>query len=310
MVEQEKIQRTLRLLLLLSGRKNYTISELAEKLSTTNRTIYRYLETFREVGFQVERINGRFSIDKISPRYKELSSLLYFSPEEAYVLSRALDIIDDGNPVKQQLVEKLYSLYEARNVAATIVKKANSEIVTNLVDAISSGMQVILKDYQSSNSNSISDRVVEPFGFTYNFLSVWCFDPVSQTNKVFKTSRIGTVIITGNRWQFEKHHKVGHLDHFRIAGYQTHSVCLQLNLRAANLLKEEYPLAETGMRLQKDGTHIYEAEVSNFEGVGRFVLGLPQDIKVMGSQEFIEFLKEKMKWHHHAVDSLANVENH
>ncbi|MBN1988919.1 MAG: HTH domain-containing protein [Bacteroidales bacterium] len=308
MVEQEKIQRTLRLLLLLSGRKTYTISELAEMLSTTNRTIYRYLETFREVGFQVERINGRYSIDKVSPRYKELSSLLYFSPEEAYVLSRALDIIDDGNPVKQQLVEKLYSLYEARNVAATIVKKANSEIVTNLVDAISSGMQVILKDYHSSNSNSIGDRLVEPFGFTYNFLSVWCYDPVSGLNKVFKTSRVGSVIITGSKWLHQKHHKMGHLDHFRVAGYQTQRVCIELNLRAANLLKEEYPLAETALIQNNDGSYVYEADVSNFEGVGRFVLGLPQDVKVVGSQDFIDFLAEKVMWQSQCVKSAAKVD--
>jgi len=50
-----KIKRLLDMLLLLSGNRNYTVSELAEKYKISWRTIHRYISSFRDVGFVVER---------------------------------------------------------------------------------------------------------------------------------------------------------------------------------------------------------------------------------------------------------------
>lgn len=54
----------LEILLLLSGNFGYSINEIAEKFETTPRTIYRYLDTFKDVGFKVIKQNGFHRIDK------------------------------------------------------------------------------------------------------------------------------------------------------------------------------------------------------------------------------------------------------
>ena len=52
-MDQPKVERMLRLMMLLSGGVNYTIDELADKLETSYRSIYRYLDTFKAAGFVV-----------------------------------------------------------------------------------------------------------------------------------------------------------------------------------------------------------------------------------------------------------------
>ena len=54
-MDQPKIERVLRLMRLMSGVRHYTIEELAEALDTSSRSIYRYIDTFREVGYVVTK---------------------------------------------------------------------------------------------------------------------------------------------------------------------------------------------------------------------------------------------------------------
>jgi hypothetical protein len=68
-------------------------------------------------------------------------------------------------------------------------------------------------------------------------------------------------------------------------------VKLELSLRAKNLLVEEFPLAESGVRLE-DGKWFYEGMVGHLEGVGRFCIGLAGDVKVVDSPELTDYIKQ------------------
>ena len=52
-MDQPKIERVLRLLSLMAGNMDYTLEDLAERLETSTRSIYRYLDTFKEAGFRI-----------------------------------------------------------------------------------------------------------------------------------------------------------------------------------------------------------------------------------------------------------------
>ena len=41
-----------------AGNKNYTIDELAERLGISYRSIYRYIDTFKDSGFVVEKLHS------------------------------------------------------------------------------------------------------------------------------------------------------------------------------------------------------------------------------------------------------------
>jgi len=71
---------------------------------------------------------------------------------------------------------------------------------------------------------------------------------------------------------------------------------MQLSLRAAELLKEEYPRTIPFIKAEKSGnTFLFEADIFSFEPAGRFVLGLMNDIEVLGSSDFLAHLRGRIK---------------
>lgn len=63
---------------------------------------------------------------------------------------------------------------------------------------------------------------------------------------------------------------------------------------AYNLLVEEYPLAERDLNPIGDGRYLLDTEVAGMAGVGRFVVGLLDDIRIIDSPELKAYLKEYM----------------
>ena len=67
-------------------------------------------------------------------------------------------------------------------------------------------------------------------------------------------------------------------------------VKLELSIRAKNLLLEEYPLAQADLK-EIDGKWILDTMVSNMAGVGRFVIGLADEVKIIDSPALVEYIK-------------------
>ena len=79
-------------------------------------------------------------------------------------------------------------------------------------------------------------------------MQVWCYDLESHTNKLFKTSRIGSVELSEAAWEHQEAHSEGFIDAFRMHGGARRRVRLELGTLAYNLLCEEYPLAERDVK--------------------------------------------------------------
>lgn len=290
-MDQPKIERLLRLMKMLTANVDYSVDELAERLDMSRRTIYRYIDTFREAGFVIKKSGDCIRLDKESPYFKDISQLVHFTEEEAVILRRAIESIDDTNLLKTNLKRKLYSVYDSKALANTVVKGAAASNVHALIEAIECKQQVVLRNYRSAHT--VRDRRVEPFAFTTNYVNVWCFDLEDGRNKIFKTARIGNVEPTAVPWQAEPQHEEGFIDVFRMisSGSRTR-VQLILTTLAHNLLIEEYPLAEQHLTPREDGSWLFDAEVSNMQGVGRFVAGLLDNITIIDSPELESYIRE------------------
>lgn len=295
-MDQPKIERLLRLMKMLTANNRYTIDDLADKLEMSPRTVYRYIDTFREAGFVVKRRGQYIKLDKQSPYFKEISQLVHFTDEEAHILKSAIESIDENNIIKQNLKQKLYSVYDYKILAECVTKGENAKNVNRLVEAIEEKLQVRLVDYKSAHSNSISTRVIEPYEFTTNYIQVWGFEPESGENKIFKVSRIGNVEVMENGWQYEEKHQSAYMDIFRISSLTQHHIKLRLGLKSASLLVEEFPMAEKYITKLSDTEYILETDICNFDGAARFVMGLLDDIEIIGSEEFKEFINKKMEY--------------
>ncbi len=294
-MDQPKLERLLRLMKLLTANHRYTVPQIADRLGMSVRTVYRYIDTFRGAGFVIKRSGDCLRIDRTSPYFRDISELVHFTEEEAYILKRAIESIDDTNLLKQNLKQKLYTVYDYRVLAECTVHGPVARCVDTLTEAITTGRQVRLCGYRSAHGGAIRDRVVEPFAFTTNYVQVWAYEPESAENKLFKVARIGAVELLPDGWRNEAEHRSGFMDLFRISSFEQLPVRLRLGLRSASLLTEEFPLAERELQRISETEWLLETRVCSYEGVGRFVLGLLDDIRVEGSEEFREFLLRRIE---------------
>lgn len=56
---QPKIERMLRMIQLLASNTNYTLDEIADRLELSRRSMFRYIDTFKNAGFVVQRIGEK-----------------------------------------------------------------------------------------------------------------------------------------------------------------------------------------------------------------------------------------------------------
>jgi len=294
-MDQPKLERLLRLMKLLTVNNSFSVDEIAAKLAISQRSVYRYIDTFREAGFVIKKVDNYIKLDKTSPYFKDISQLIHFTDEEAFILKSAIESLDENNLLKQNLKKKLYTVYNYNILAETIVSGKNGRNVQQLVEAIENKRPVILRNYSSAHGNDIRDRHVEAYAFTTNYVQVWCYCPDEETNKLFKISRIGSVDILPENWLFEENHKAGIMDIFRMNSRDIKHVKLKLGLRSANLLMEEFPLSIKHLKKLPDNEWLLDTEVCSYYGVGRFVMGLLEDIEIIDSPEFLSYIQERIK---------------
>ena len=135
-MDQPKIERMLRLMKMMAGNRNYTIDELAEKLGTSYRSIYRYIDTFKDCGFVVNKVRSNvYKLGKLPKSYVELKNLIYFSEEEAYVVNGLINSLDATNMLKANLKKKLSAVYDSTSIVKYVQKSEVAEHIEQLGEA-------------------------------------------------------------------------------------------------------------------------------------------------------------------------------
>ena len=281
----------LRLMKMMSGNNNYTIDELAQKLDLSYRSVYRYIDTFKASGFTVIKVRSNvYRIGKMPRNYVDMDKLIYFSEEEAYLINSMINGLHPTNQLKANLKKKLSAIYSCTSIADYVHSEKAVSNINELETAVREKRKVILKAYESANSHEVSDRLVEPFEFTTNCIDIWGYDLEKKECKVFKISRISSVVVLEDYWTNEDKHHKSKTDCFRMSSFEQTPVKLELSLRAKNLLLEEYPLAQADLK-EIDGKWILDTMVSNMAGVGRFVMGLADEVKIIDSPALVEYIK-------------------
>ncbi len=288
-IPQAKLLRLFQIIAVLKS-GHWTIKQLAERFDTSERTIYRYINLLEEVDFLIEKdFDNRYFIVTSDDDPTQAQ----FSVEETRLIKKLIQSGAGDNPLKNLLLKKLSLNSELDSVPRLFVKARLGKFVEELAEAIKNKKQVILKNYHSAHSNEIRDRKVEPIHFGDNYQSIMALDVSDKSCKQFKLDRIGEVSIMKDNFEFQSLHKENQSDIFGFGGDASTWITLQLNLRAYLLLREEFPLSLPYIE-KKERNYSFHGPVASFEGVGRFVMGLLDEIKVIGPDPFKIFLKKKM----------------
>lgn len=302
---KQEIGSQLRILLILraimDSRLGVTILELKERFNVSKDTIRRDLYTLTTAGFIVEMDNKYRYRFKKEKEYKQLKNLLHFSEEEQILLHDAIDTISPYSKRAKTLKKKLASLYDFRKLGHSYLKRPYLQKLDMIQKAIDDKKQVVLENYRSSNSNKITNRLVEPFHINITEDILFAFEPTTRIVKNYKLSRINRVVLQETNWQFEGHHNIIHTDPFRISGKEMVMVHLRITLAGKNELIERFPLTKAHIiESEINGTYEFQCEVNKrFLGLDNFILGFHREIiEIISPDELITHLKndiEKIK---------------
>jgi proteasome accessory factor C len=291
MYNQNKILRVLQLISLLKKEPAKSIRFLSGILESTERTVYRYLDLVKELGFELQKDqNNKFLIIG-NDDYETVS----FSNEEASLLRDLVLSTGKESKLKDSLLQKIYLQSELAIQGNHILKAQLGKMVTTINTAITENKRVILKSYHSINSQKISDRLIEPISLTDNYNSICGFEVETKTNKYYNLERITEVILLNELQEFQILHQLDEMDAFGFSKLngELFQVELTLTLKAYILLKEEYPKIEKYITKDKGSdTYYLKIEVNNPKPITRFILGLKDDIEVTGSKSFLKHLSE------------------
>ncbi len=283
---------------LLEYPHHYTKRALAERYGCSEDTISGDFQAIRDAGFVLqadEKHRYAFAPDK---PHQQLKDLLHFSEEDQVLLYQAIDNLPVGNARAAKLKTKLGSLYDYGRLGHAYLRKPYLNKVDLLEQARQEKKQVILEGYRSSNSNTISNRVVEPFHVSPSEDTVQTFE--ADKNKVnhFRISRITRVKVLDQPWEHEGWHNIRRTDPFRIVGNEQVTVHLRMNVGAYNELIERFPLTKGYIEeTQEEGVYDFQCSVNDkFLGLSNFILGFHhQGIEIIAPERLREHLREEIK---------------
>lgn len=295
MPTETKTHRLLRLIMFLSNSYSKTKEECASFLGIKDSAFYNYRNVLMDIGFDLRQKDGKYWIEYPDQDHQVLRNILHFSEEETYLLSRSIDLLEEKPSSASRLKQKLSSFLNQDKAIETYLHKEKSAIVLAIRKAQKEKKQILLINYASGNSQTVKNRMVEPFEFKDDFNLIWAFDTGLKQNRQFKICRVEDVQESPIAWEYERSHRSKPVDIFRNTGDLNKQIEFRLNLKARNLLIEEYPLSERFLTKISNNQFVLKVPVAKYEGPGRFALGLAEDIQVAGDEGFLEYLKIKIE---------------
>ncbi len=294
-MRHDKLQRELDLILLMTENKNYTAAQLCSRLGISLRNLYYYLDFLRYSGFKLIKSGNYYRIDRHSPFFRKLHESIDFTEQEAVLLRRLVSGSGENNALVESIRHKLDKFYDLQILTDIQANKQITHNIDLLYQAIKFKQMVKICRYSSPHSQTVTNRIVEPFAFMNDNMDVRCYEPATTQNKTFKVSRMGDVELIDMLWAYEDRHKQVFMDDFMFSGEEKYRVSMILGQLSANLLREELPRAAANLKPYDERHFSLELDVCSYVGIGRFVLGLYNDIQVLGNNDFKQYLRQQIQ---------------
>ncbi len=289
MIEQQKILNVFRLIKLLSYSQGKSIKEINEALDISKATTYRYFDLLREIGYEISNENGSFSIKTY---FK-----MHFEQNEKKLITSLLSYIKDKKKIHQNILSKIKAF---DNVISPDVTNKLKQIrmIDFIISCVENKSALTLINYKSTAKEATQkDRHVIAYDFDENSLRLLAYDIEAKQFKNYKVDRMSDVTnyaLTAMP-NIDKN-EIPALDHFGFSDVKKYPIELLLTTRAASLLKEDFPTSEGNITksADKDFPYRYKDYVRAYEGIGRFVLGLCTEIKIVKDENFKTYIKNKL----------------
>lgn len=294
-MRHDHLKRELELLLLLAQNRQYTVDEVCEKLEISRRSFYYYIDFFEQADFRVEKIGRLYSLDRNSWFFKRLFDQVQLTEDEVMLMRQLIENAGMDSGRLKALHRRLDRFYDFKILEDEALQRRTTEMRGLIYEAIKNRRMIWIMGYSSPNSHSVKNRLVEPFLFMNNNKDVRCYELESGINKTFRLSRMNGVEVLDRPWSNEEKHRRAYVDLFSFSGESVNRVSLLMGQLSHNVMMEEYPESAPYFKKQDDGRWLLQLEVCSYLGIGRFVLGLYDDIEILGDEGMKEYVTKKLQ---------------
>lgn len=292
-------ERQMRLLAMLTRNTTLSVEALGEKLGLGRRQMYRYIEVFKDYGMEFQNKGSVYRLLPSSPFFRDLTEGTYFSADEAQTLHHLVSTIPHPSPRLRHIQRKLAQQFRTDMLAVNGVDEQAEMNMRNLLSAIEKRQQVVLHNYRSNNSGKTSDRLVEPYCIIHENNLVRCYEVATHTPKSFSLTRMESVEVLQQEWQYAQEHTKPLIDVFGYASDTPQPVTLRMTRRAYQLFQEEFPQGRYTLPVNveqkkaESGEDVYmvSTHYCHNDGIARFVMGLIADVRVIGAPQLVEFIQ-------------------
>ncbi|NVO84490.1 helix-turn-helix transcriptional regulator [Hymenobacter terrestris] len=305
-IPQQKLLALLRLVRLLKEPGGRTMAQLLSELDKKQRTMQRYLRLLEEVGYPVDKTTtqpARYFLFEPAPegrgiRHEPLND------QETELLSLRLADLGTPNPVLAGLRQKLQLPALLLPQPHELRSLRQARILETLALGIELRRQVRLLAYESGNTGTVRDRDVEPLALANNHTQLASNDVATGQYRTYNLNRMGGAELLDATCTLPDSDR--RPDVFGMAETdEWTTVELLLTSRSyQQLLRESATAAAecqpaTATEQAEGWAHRYRDRVHGFHGVGRFVLGLPLEVRVAAPESLRQFVLDKVagaKW--------------
>lgn len=245
----------------------------------------RYIQDQALLDFGVDGI----AYLKMEPLYDNRVVAIHVEPHPFRVVELRGTAYLRINAESREMSERTKQELIARKV---FKDKDKAAAISLLQHACGNHQRVILHNYASSNSGSVSNRKVEAYDVLPADNIVICYDVNKLATRVFNINRIGYVEVLDEKWVYTSRHKEMKVDPFRMTGETPIMVHLKMDLFAKNLLVEEYPRSKDYISESKGNNNEWfcSIPVYNIGGIARFYIGLAEHIQILDCPQLKEFV--------------------
>lgn len=293
-MRHDHLKRELDLMLLLTQNRGYTVERICDEIGISRRNFYYYIDFFKLAGFKVEKHGQYYSIDRSSKFFTKIFDIIQLSEDEALLMRQLIENAGAQSIRLRELHKKLNRFYDFKILEDEQLHRRTNAIRATLYQAVKLKKKVMIMGYSSPNSHSVKDRIVEPFLFMNNNSDVRCYETASGKNKTFRLSRMESVEIMEEEWTNEEKHRQAFTDLFQFSGETSMRITLIMGQLSHNVMLEEYPESATCFVQNEDKRWRFVCDVYSYLGIGRFVMGLFDDIEIVGDEGFRQYVAGKI----------------
>lgn len=303
----------MRIIMLIQGKPGIIGRELAERCETTERTIYRDLELlstfvpFTNLGHgKGYSFMGSFSMYPLN-----------FTEQEALVFTMLPSVIDQVKPL---LPPGFDSAYEKIMATHHKEKARHADVVQQVADVIQMGtplgreqgpnflypiIQAILSQtslkavYHSQGRNKQTERIIDPYVLVPREQRFYLIGYCHQAGEIrtFRVSRF--LSIEGTDIQFDKgsfnvrHYLKNTFSIERGQGQIKFKVRFSPNV--ARYIQEEEWFVEPRMKLEKDGSLLFEVTLNHDREFLMWINSYGPDVEILEPKSYRDAMRERLE---------------